>query len=527
MFDLPERLLEAPYRELINSAKSPDELRQNLHRAFYAYRAFRADVLRRLAILEEETGNLPTAAAYRIRLARRLPLDAHDDLIHAAELLESANRPLHARYIADMIATDHFTCLPAALQRATQIVATIQIPRQGPAEYIVRLDSRQQRPYRIAQVFSLYNEERRIEQALDAYRRQAAYQRGEVELIFIDSNSPTNERAIFERLIGHVPHVLYVRTKQRETLYGAWNRGIECSTAPYINFTGPSDLLYDNALDLMAAVLDQQPGIDWVQGNVGHSRPSHDTSAAANDGQPFYDCAKNFSPLLLPLCENHMTFTCSLQRRAGILRAGPFDATLVAAGDTDYKMRFVGYGKVHPLGQVVGYTPTEDGPKLTTQPLAEIEHFIAETRYNTADHIARIARVNNIHTTDRADLAHFVATAFHIYGAPQLPNNGPHAALDRAAQAATARVESAPTAAAWNDQAVTALWQTLAQSLDALATGTPDDAHLAATRDSNRAILKDLLDRASQLQLSTPVPTPPIALNDPFNRPYPYGEYLW
>jgi hypothetical protein len=528
MFDLPERLLEAPYRALIDSAKTPDDLRKNLHRAFYAYRAFRADVLRRLAILEEETGNLSTAAAYRIRLARRLPLDAHDDLIAAAELLQRTNRPLHARYIAEMVASKHFTCAPAAVQRAAQIVAETPIPRQGAADYVARLDSRQKRPYRIAQIFSLYNEERRIEQALDAYRRQAAYQRGEVELIFIDSNSPSNERAIFERLIATVPHVLYVRTKQRETLYGAWNRGIECSTAPYINFTGPSDILYTNALDLMANVLDEQPAIDWVQGNVGQSRPSHDNSAAANDGQALFDCAKNFSPLLVPICENHMTFTCSLQRRAGIHRAGPFDATFTAAGDTDYKMRFVGYGQVHPLGKVVGYTPTEDGPKLTTQPLAEIEHFIAETRHSTPEHVARIAAVNGLPTIDRADLAQFLATGFHIFGAQQLPNNGPHAAIDRAAQAATARLLAAPTASAWNDHAVTALWQTLARALDGLATGETENAQLAATRDTNRAILKDLVDRASKLQLSSPLPTStPITLNDPFNRPYPYGEFLW
>lgn len=59
-------------------------------------------------------------------------------------------------------------------------------------------------------------------------------------------------------------NIKYIRTKERENVYQAWNRGIQMSTGKYITNANTDDRLRNDALEVMTAYLDQNHDIALV-----------------------------------------------------------------------------------------------------------------------------------------------------------------------------------------------------------------------------------------------------------------------
>src|SRR5262249_5659590 len=114
----------------------------------------------------------------------------------------------------------------------------------------------------------LYNAAPKLRVFLQALQSQSLFRLGHAELILIDSASPADEyRALVETpLAVKVPYV-FARTRRRETIQTAWNRGIALARAPYLTFLGVDETVPPAALETLADELDADPGLDWVQGN--------------------------------------------------------------------------------------------------------------------------------------------------------------------------------------------------------------------------------------------------------------------
>ena len=87
-------------------------------------------------------------------------------------------------------------------------------------------------------IISLYNAADKLPLFLTAIRSQSLLATKQMELIFIDSGSPADEYRALTATLAHfsLPY-LYVRTRVRESIQTAWNRGIALARAP-IEFLG-------------------------------------------------------------------------------------------------------------------------------------------------------------------------------------------------------------------------------------------------------------------------------------------------
>src|SRR2546423_10144989 len=116
--------------------------------------------------------------------------------------------------------------------------------------------------YRITAIVSTYKSERFMRGCLEDLVNQTLFP--QIEVIVIDSASPENEAAIVREFQERHPNIRYFRTEERETLYAAWNRAIELSSAPYLTNANTDDRHAPNALEKMAALLDKRPEVDVV-----------------------------------------------------------------------------------------------------------------------------------------------------------------------------------------------------------------------------------------------------------------------
>lgn len=128
-------------------------------------------------------------------------------------------------------------------------------------------DTRTKRAYTASVIVSMYKAERFVAPMLHNLLSQTLYRRGEVEIILIDSNSPTQERDVALPFLETHPHLFYGRTRERETVYGAFNRAIKESRGRYIMNLDTDNRLRLDALEIFAEQLDNRPDVGLVYGN--------------------------------------------------------------------------------------------------------------------------------------------------------------------------------------------------------------------------------------------------------------------
>jgi len=131
--------------------------------------------------------------------------------------------------------------------------------------------------YLVSAIVSTYNAERFIHGRLQNLIDQTLYKKNRLEIIVIDSNSPQNEKQIVDEFKSKFDHIVYLRTSERETVYKAWNRGIQLSRGKYIINANADDRFTMDALDCMADILDTNPDLDALYGDWLITETENDT----------------------------------------------------------------------------------------------------------------------------------------------------------------------------------------------------------------------------------------------------------
>jgi glycosyltransferase involved in cell wall biosynthesis len=204
---------------------------------------------------------------------------------------------------------------------------------------------------KVSAIVSLYNAMEFVEGCLEDLVQQTLFKSGELEIVVIDSNSPQDEKSVVERYQAQYPNIVYHRTAERETLYQAWNRGIELAQGAYITNANSDDRHHANALHMLARTLDMRPDIDLVYADVYESRIPNQTFRD-NSGQVRY----RYSSFWAPTSLLYYLFGCQPVWRKRVHEVmGGFDPTLRAAGDWDFCIRFclAGLRALH-VPQVLG-----------------------------------------------------------------------------------------------------------------------------------------------------------------------------
>lgn len=119
-------------------------------------------------------------------------------------------------------------------------------------------------PCKVSAIVSTYNSAKFIRGCLETLVNQTLYQKGELEIVVIDSASPQNEESIVKEFQAKYPNIIYERTSERETLYASWNRAIKMARGVYITNANTDDRLRPDALEIMANYLDNHPDVSLV-----------------------------------------------------------------------------------------------------------------------------------------------------------------------------------------------------------------------------------------------------------------------
>ena len=343
----------------------------------------RARIWTELARLERTRGNHFVAATYDIRVLRMLGGDRTGILPAVVSDLRESGFPQEAETVVALYGPrDQRLAGSRALLEAARSNHR-QVPVR-PFEFVE--DIRTSRPPRLSIIVSLYRAANKLEAFLRMLAQQGWVIDGRAELVFIDSHSPTEEHAVFtgvSKALGI--NAVYARTEARETIQKAWNRGIHLARAPYLTFLGVDEMVRPHCFATLAAELDADPGLDWVQGSSvitevnSHGTPQRDVMLYQR--MPY---AQDL--VYLETC--YLSWVGAMYRKSMHDRFGFYDETFGAAGDTEFKNRVLPFIRTKTLPMTLGVFLNYPEERATQSPRAEIEDLRAWYLHRSAAGVA-------------------------------------------------------------------------------------------------------------------------------------------
>ena len=198
--------------------------------------------------------------------------------------------------------------------------------------------------YRVSAIVSAYNSERFIRERLQNLIEQTLYRKNQLEIIVIDSGSQQAEGQIVREFMRQSDHIVYVRTPQRESVYGAWNRGIRLANGKYIINANTDDRFAGDGLARLADALSSHCDVhavygDWLQTGCENDRFDSDTKKTLLS-------YPEFNPLLL--------FHCQTTSHAALIRKAVFET--IGLYDADFKV-------YETESSCCGFRPTDSMPE--------------------------------------------------------------------------------------------------------------------------------------------------------------------
>ena len=190
---------------------------------------------------------------------------------------------------------------------------------------------------KVSAIVSIYNAQKFIKGCLEDLVNQSLYKKGKLEIVIINSGSQENEEKIVNEYLPKHENIKYIKTKEREGIYTAWNRAVKISTGEYITNANADDRHHPDALEKLAAELDSDKNIDLVYS---------DFYVTDIPNQQFIN-AKNINEAQRPDFSPEIMFKgCymgpqPMWRKAVHDKAGYFNEAFVSGGDYEFWCRLV------------------------------------------------------------------------------------------------------------------------------------------------------------------------------------------
>jgi glycosyltransferase involved in cell wall biosynthesis len=370
------RQVQARWRRMVNARqrRHEDIEQQIAHLSSQVSNALvdRARLFRELMRLERQVGHDLVAATYGLRLMRWLGRDAYGDLPFVVGTLRSAGFRCEAD-VADAMfgaAEDRFDRCADLIQDA------FDRNRSKPDLPLAVLDDRRRNTGpRLSAIVSLYNAADKLPTLLETLRQQTLAQRGELEVVLIDSNSPTAEYQAFTQFAeAHDLPIVYAKSAERETIQAAWNRGIKLSRAPYLTFLGVDEGVHPDALRQLTDVLDGDMSVDWAMADSLVTNVDRQ-GVFASDIMPYDRRGYRQDLTYLETC--YLSWVGGVYRRSIHDRFGWYDESFRAAGDTEFKNRIMPHIRSVHVPRLLGVFNNYPEERTTQSPRAEIEDLRA------------------------------------------------------------------------------------------------------------------------------------------------------
>jgi len=332
----------------------------------------RVRLFRELARLERKLGHDLVAATYALRVMRWIGDDTHGDLPFVISTLRANGFSREADVAEAMFGPRH-----ERFARCLDLMEeAYHRHRSKPVLPLAILDDRRGSTLpRVSAIVSLYNAASKLPTLLASLNQQSLTQRGELEVVLIDSNSPTDEFRAFEQFVSsHAIPVVYARSAERETIQAAWNRGIKLARAPYLTFLGVDEGVHPDGLRQLADALDSNPSVDWAMADSLVTDVDR-SGVYASDIMP-YD-RRGFHQDLTYLETCYLSWVGGLYRRSIHDRFGYYDESFRAAGDTEFKNRILPHIRAMHVPKLLGVFNNYPEERTTQHPRAEIEDLRA------------------------------------------------------------------------------------------------------------------------------------------------------
>jgi glycosyltransferase involved in cell wall biosynthesis len=199
----------------------------------------------------------------------------------------------------------------------------------------------------------------------------------QTEFVFLDCNSPENEKDILEPLSSQYNNIIYKRLDNDPGLYASWNLAVKMCSSDIIGNWNIDDRKSSNSIEILLKAFERDPELDLAYGLTYVSTTPNETYEN-NSYDYVYPCLPhslknlmlNNSPHCMPLWKKNLHD-----------RFGYFDETYKTASDGDMWLRCaVGGAKIKMVNHPVGlyyYNPTgrSTDPRHLAEMVAEVQNM--------------------------------------------------------------------------------------------------------------------------------------------------------
>lgn len=234
--------------------------------------------------------------------------------------------------------------------------------------------------YKCSSFCSFYKGEKFIEGYLKDVLKQTIFD--QIEFIFLDCNSPDNEKDHILPLCKQFENIKYYKLDSDPGLYAAWNHAVKLCSSEIIGNWNIDDRKSINSFEILLKSFDRNPDLDIAYGITYVSDIANETYED-NDYTKVYPCLPHS---LQNLFNNNSPHCMPLWKKRLHEQYGYFDETLESASDGDMWLRCACRGAIiqmvnHPIGL---YYHNPNGRSTNPQ---HLERLVKEVQTNRQKHL--------------------------------------------------------------------------------------------------------------------------------------------
>ena len=198
----------------------------------------------------------------------------------------------------------------------------------------------------VSAIISTYNSAGLLHGCLKDLLSQTLYKKGELEIVVIDSGSLENEGEIVLEFQKEKNRIEYLRTEKRESIYQAWNRGIQIAKGRYLTNANTDDRHDGDSLEKLANALEGNDEAVIAYGDARMTGPCQEQFQKSD-----FPNREFFAPslLLYNLFGYQPMWKASLHSKIGY-----FNEDLKKAADYDFGLRAATEGKAIYVKEAYG-----------------------------------------------------------------------------------------------------------------------------------------------------------------------------
>lgn len=230
----------------------------------------------------------------------------------------------------------------------------------------------------LSAIVSTYDSEQFMEGCLEDLINQTLYTEGKLEIIIVDSASPGGEGEIVKEYMEKHPHIRYTRTKDRITIYEAWNTGIQMASGEFITNANTDDRHKNDAYEVMLAEFENHPETDVLYADVLQTETPNDTFESASK-KSIISWVEFDPDLLLIGC---YIGPQPIWRKSLHDRFGLFDGSLKVVGDYEFWLRISRSAAFRHLKQPLGlYFSSGESLEHRDERQTQFENILTQKKY--------------------------------------------------------------------------------------------------------------------------------------------------